>query len=303
MSDIALSDRSLVELEAVIERGLTTFVEVGQALLVIRDERKYLETHQTFQDYCRERWGFSRIHAHRLIEAAEVVSVLPIGNTPNRESQARELARLPEPEAVREVWAEVTEEHGDAVTAADVRQAVDRRLGIERRPAYVPPCDDCGQSLIADHGCPMARIPRDALLNHVEQGTEVREDPPVAMPADVFFPEFGYAETIADHTGVEHVTYPMPLPAPISDDDVIEAAGGDEDGRVRVARIRAAYSAGVRATLELIALNPNSVAEVLAPHQFVVARSFTRDVRAWCDRLDSSMDRGIRLVGTEASHG
>jgi hypothetical protein len=46
----------------------------------------------------------SRIHAHRLIEAASVVEhLLPIGNTPTRESQVRPLTKL-EPEQQRQAW-------------------------------------------------------------------------------------------------------------------------------------------------------------------------------------------------------
>jgi hypothetical protein len=39
------------ELENVIERGLSTFVEVGNALLEIRDSKLYRETHPTFEAY------------------------------------------------------------------------------------------------------------------------------------------------------------------------------------------------------------------------------------------------------------
>ena len=56
---------ALTECEAVIERGLRTFVEVGEALLRIRDERLYRETHGTFEDYCRERWAMRREVADR----------------------------------------------------------------------------------------------------------------------------------------------------------------------------------------------------------------------------------------------
>ena len=55
----------LPELEAVIERGLATFIEVGKALMEIQDGRLYRETHATFEDYCRQRWEMSRVHAHR----------------------------------------------------------------------------------------------------------------------------------------------------------------------------------------------------------------------------------------------
>jgi len=67
-------------------RGLATFVEVGQALMKIRDARLYRETHETFESYCRERWGWSRRHANRTIQAAEVAGVLgPMGPIAYRE--------------------------------------------------------------------------------------------------------------------------------------------------------------------------------------------------------------------------
>ena len=53
----------LAELETVIESGIRTFVDVGRALLEIRDSRLYRESYPTFDEYCRERWGFGRIRA------------------------------------------------------------------------------------------------------------------------------------------------------------------------------------------------------------------------------------------------
>src|SRR5262245_50156082 len=109
MQALGKSETSLlIECEAVIERGLATFVEVGQALLRIRDERLYRATHKTFEEYCRERWGWSRRHVNRQIEAAGVVQNLgPIGPIPAHESQARVLAPLP-PAEQREVWGKAT---------------------------------------------------------------------------------------------------------------------------------------------------------------------------------------------------
>ena len=121
-------ERSLADLETIIERGLATFVAVGTALLDIRRDRLYRETHETFEAYCRERWGFSRIQAHRLIAASEVITALPIGNTilPQNEAQARELARIPASERA-EVWQAVSAEHGTSVTAADIRRFAQER--------------------------------------------------------------------------------------------------------------------------------------------------------------------------------
>lgn len=61
----------------------------------------------TFEDYCRERWGFSRQRAFQFIESAEVVSNLKMStivDIPKTESQTRPLTTLPEPEQRVEAW-------------------------------------------------------------------------------------------------------------------------------------------------------------------------------------------------------
>lgn len=99
-----LTTKRLTELETVIERGLQTFVEVGNALMEIRDGRLYLAEHDTFEDYCRGRWGFTRMRASQLIAAAEVVgNVNNCLQAPANEAQARALVGLT-PEQQREAW-------------------------------------------------------------------------------------------------------------------------------------------------------------------------------------------------------
>ena len=116
----------LAELEAVIERGLETFVEVGNAIREIRDSRLYRERYATFEEYCRERWGWGRNYANKQVVAADTAALVgtnvPIAN----EAQARALAPLAreDPEAARAVWAEAVEEakrRGRRPTAAAVR--------------------------------------------------------------------------------------------------------------------------------------------------------------------------------------
>ena len=125
-------------LEAVIERGMKSFVEVGNALLQIREKRMYRDRgYRSFDDYCRDHWGWTKTHANRLIGSAQVVAQIeeaaPIGVIPTTESQARELARADEPE---EVWAEVLQEHEPReITAAVIREHVEAR----RTP---PPSED-----------------------------------------------------------------------------------------------------------------------------------------------------------------
>lgn len=128
MTEIAGRDLSPEELttfarcEGVIERGLATFVDVGTALLEIRDDRLYRAEFGTWEDYCRKRWGFSDRRASQFIEAASVVpKILGSGlPAPTVESQARELARVPEGERA-EVWRETIERTGGKPTAAATR--------------------------------------------------------------------------------------------------------------------------------------------------------------------------------------
>ena len=98
------STLSLPELERVIERGQQTFIEVGRALLEIRDRRLYRETHATFEAYCRERWGWSRQRANQHIDAAHVVNALTTTVAkPESERQARAMLDRLDPEEREQV--------------------------------------------------------------------------------------------------------------------------------------------------------------------------------------------------------
>jgi len=72
MVTLLRDDQRLAELEKTIARGKKTFVEVGLALAEIRDLRLYRREYSGFEEYCREKWGWSRQHAYRLIEAAPI---------------------------------------------------------------------------------------------------------------------------------------------------------------------------------------------------------------------------------------
>lgn len=126
----SLETTRLTECEAVIERGLKTFVDVGSALMEIRDSRLYRQTHGTFEDYCRERWGWGRNYTNKLISSAEVVNnlgtIVPI--LPATESQARPLTMF-EPEQRREIWQRAVETAPEGhITAAHVQQVVDEEV-------------------------------------------------------------------------------------------------------------------------------------------------------------------------------
>jgi hypothetical protein len=118
--------QELAALESIIESGMQTFVDVGQALITIRDQRLYRAEYHSFDDYCRDRWSFRRAHAYRLIDAAQVVSNLETadGPLPANESQARALAPLP-PDQQRAAWQRVVESApGGKITTAHIEHTV-----------------------------------------------------------------------------------------------------------------------------------------------------------------------------------
>jgi hypothetical protein len=108
--------------EVVIKQGLNTFIEVGEALFIIRDKRLYQREFKTFEDYCQQKWSMPRQHVNRMISGYKIVNHLePIGSIlPESESQIRPLTSL-EPEIQKEVWKEVVKTHGENITAAKVQ--------------------------------------------------------------------------------------------------------------------------------------------------------------------------------------
>jgi ParB family chromosome partitioning protein len=132
---LAVSDRDrLVELEAVVERGLEMFVAVGLALTEIRDSRLYRDSHPTFEAYLADRWNMSSSHGYRKIDAARVaVLVSPIGDIAN-EAQARELVPLLDvPDELVAVARDLWAEHGKKLTATKIATKV--RRGFTERMA------------------------------------------------------------------------------------------------------------------------------------------------------------------------
>ena len=143
MSDVQIT-QSLAHYEAIIERGLKTFVEVGNALLAIREGKLYRQkyAYKTFDEYCQKRWGFVRRQADRLISAAEVIDNLrPVGLiSPQTERQARPLTQL-EPEQQREVWQKVVDTapivNGEPkITGAHVQCVVNQIFKTEQKTIH-----------------------------------------------------------------------------------------------------------------------------------------------------------------------
>lgn len=130
----ATEEVRLKELEAVIERGLETFYEVGIALEEIREKKLYRETHSSFEAYCRDKWGIARQTANRFIGAARVRENLePMGSKiPTKERQVRPLTQLT-PELQLEIWKQAVSNAPNGIpTAAAVQRLVDEKVSSGR---------------------------------------------------------------------------------------------------------------------------------------------------------------------------
>lgn len=144
--------------ELLIERGLETFVEVGEALSVIRENRWHHDAgYRNFDDYCRERWGMSRRRSTQLIAAAETIAELDGEEsgttvpTPVNEAQARPLSKDVEPSyavLVRQAFAEIG---GRAPLGDVIRQVRDAHPERWERQALTA-LRDATRKALTEHG-------------------------------------------------------------------------------------------------------------------------------------------------------
>lgn len=121
-------------LELKVER---TFHEAGTALRELRDRRLYRSTHQTFEEYCRDRFEMTRAAAYYLIDAATVMDNLLlkcqqiVDIFPTKESHCREVGKL-EPDKQPDAWIELVKRTGGkkvppARTIREIVQEVQER--------------------------------------------------------------------------------------------------------------------------------------------------------------------------------
>ncbi|WP_242059336.1 MULTISPECIES: hypothetical protein [Nostoc] len=138
--------RDRLHLERRVERA---FFEAGKALAELRDRRLYRSTHSTFEEYCKDRFGFERRHPYRLIEAAGVVDNLikmcpnwtqneieddpatvhsdQLQILPTSEGQVRPMTKL-EPQEQQEVWLRAVELAGGKVPTGRIVKDVVQKI-------------------------------------------------------------------------------------------------------------------------------------------------------------------------------
>ena len=93
----------------IIRKGMSTFIDVGNALSRIREGKLYRETHKSFEAFAKYHFEYSRTYATGLANSAELISQLKEANVkelPKNEAQARILLGVANP---IEVWSKSLE--------------------------------------------------------------------------------------------------------------------------------------------------------------------------------------------------
>jgi hypothetical protein len=130
--------------EEVIEKRLRSFIEVGRALLEIHDYEGgvlYRATYDTFEEYCRVRWGIGRARGYELMSAVKTYQSVSAQadkenvklRLPDTEKQLRHLKALPTPELQFKAWKIVVDraKPGQLIRSETVAKAV-RQLCVQQ---------------------------------------------------------------------------------------------------------------------------------------------------------------------------
>jgi hypothetical protein len=135
-------DLSVHEREALMQKGWTTFIEVGRALMQIRDRRLYRSQYSIFERYCRDKWQYAHSKAYYLIGAAEVsahLSTIVDIPLPPHESQMRPLVGLKPAQAAQAWISAVRLANNNAMTAELVKKVAEEfkeKKPLSKRARY-----------------------------------------------------------------------------------------------------------------------------------------------------------------------
>jgi len=158
-------------LDGVVRRGLSTFIEVGQALAEIRDRELWRTGgYVSWAVYCIAIGGLSKTHANRLINSSAVASYLvqvtPIGVTPTAESQVRPLCKLKQPEQQVLAWTRAAERANGPPTAKLIIDVIAEIMAKETPPTVSKPSR---KELLAEtFGLLRSAISSKQPANHIE---------------------------------------------------------------------------------------------------------------------------------------
>jgi hypothetical protein len=129
----------LANLEERIDDRVRGMAEIGEALGEIRESRLYREQYRNFEEYCVNRWSFSRDRADQMIGAQAIVKAMSESGKvkskilPSRERHVRELKPLKKDDRVV-AWDNAVESAGGGEPSQQqVKAAVVARMAVVDR--------------------------------------------------------------------------------------------------------------------------------------------------------------------------
>jgi hypothetical protein len=244
-------------------------------------------------------FSISVSRAYQLLNAAQVdrtLSTYVETDGPIPDLQARELAPLrDDPEAVREVWAEVQASTNGRPTAQIVKEAVERRRGPtpEQRMAAgdTHQCEDCGEFFSLDvWHCPICAHhwadPGDDLCkNCLSMGAYTYRPGFIPDPDD----EDDIFDADDEHTLAQSgPAFSTPPPS------AIELPSTQA---IRDAHLRADFLRCIQAVSQIAAYAPERVVAVLPVDDADAADRTLGRLVDWFDQFKRARGRGLRVVG------
>jgi hypothetical protein len=156
--------RRFTRLVGVIDKGILTFLQVGQALLEIDRDNLYPETYSTFKAWCQDHLGRSAQRAYQWMAAARAVENLSTTvdiPPPQNERQARPMIPFA-PEDQRTIWRDTHATTNGQPTAEAVEEAAERRREELKREAWerLTPSQKMGVIQANEERLKVAALPR-----------------------------------------------------------------------------------------------------------------------------------------------
>jgi hypothetical protein len=146
-SIIQMDKMRLTELETIVQRGIQTFIEVGEALEEIRDGSLWRlhSKYATWSDYLDQRWHFGSSRARQLINGARFARRIEdvTGVTLPNERVTREINSVIRqyPEEIQSLALEMAAKRGGMVTVDRVRDIAETLTEALNTGGYVTTAD------------------------------------------------------------------------------------------------------------------------------------------------------------------
>jgi uncharacterized C2H2 Zn-finger protein len=122
----------LDQLETIVEKTKSNFIECGNALTQIQMFKLYLRDYDTWEAYCQGRWGFTRQRANQIMQSAQAVQSLPenVSTTVDisGERAARTILKIPVDKRAAVV---VEAAKNGTVTGPSVRRAAEKIVNAD----------------------------------------------------------------------------------------------------------------------------------------------------------------------------